>query len=285
MLLVINKIDAPKKYEQAKNAYLFTGFKKVFPISSVTGMGTGDMLDGIADVLKKKGFSSWESKPGEVAVSIIGKPNVGKSSLFNTIIGEDRVVVSNVPGTTRNIVDTTVGYKNHAIRFVDTAGLKRKEKRAELPDIYAAFQTMRTIYKSDMCIFVIDATTGISQQDQRIAGDIVEAGRGLIVAVNKTDLLTAAERTKLERDLEHFFPFLWWAPVVPISAKENTGVDDLLNYILEIEINRHKDIDPETMKEFFKAKLKKREPQRIRDERVPKVFSLTQVHANPRFFG
>ena len=190
VLLLINKVDSPKKIDQTIAEYQFTGFKKIFALSAVSGVGIGDMLDGITDSLKAQGFSSFEADKSRISVSIIGKPNVGKSSLFNSIIGEERVVVSDVPGTTRNVIDTNITYKDQVIKFVDTAGLKRKEKRAPLPDIYAAFQTMRMIYKSDMCIFVIDGAIGITQQDQRIASEVVEAGRGLIVAVNKTDLLS-----------------------------------------------------------------------------------------------
>lgn len=284
VLLVINKIDSPKKMATAIDDFRFTGFKKIFPISAVSGMGTGDLLDAVTEILVKKGFSKIEKDPSVVSVSIIGKPNVGKSSLFNKILGEERVVVSNVPGTTRNVIDTDVVYKDKKIKFLDTAGLKRKEKRAPLPDIYAALQTVRAMRHSDICLLVIDVSTGISQQDQRIAGDIVDAGKGLIVVVNKIDLLDKKERAKLLENLGDYFPFLWWAPAVPSSAVSGEGIKEILDFILQIETNRHKEIDNQTLTEFFHAKQKIREPQRIRDERVPKVYSLHQVGTNPPVF-
>ena len=284
VILVVNKVDAPKKMEQAKIDYQFTGIKKIFPLSSVAGTGVGDMLDGITDILKEKGFTTIEKDPSSISVSLLGKPNVGKSSLFNKILGEERVVVSSVAGTTRNVVDTDIEYRGNKIKFLDTAGLKKKEKRAELPDIYATFQTIRALHKSDICLLVIDVSLGITQQDQRIASEIVDAGKGLIIVANKIDKLNDEERLKLETNLGKYFEFLWWAPAVPISATSGEGVEDVLNYILKIQESRNKEIDNQTLSEFFYAKLKQRPPMRVRDERVPRVYSLHQVATNPPVF-
>ncbi len=284
VILVINKIDAPRKVVATPEQYQFTGFKKIFALSAVAGLGIGDLLDEITATLKKQGFEKIEKDPSEVAVSILGKPNVGKSSLFNKILGEERVVVSSMPGTTRNVIDTDISYKNKKIKILDTAGLKRKAKNQALPDIYATFQTIRAMHKSDICLMVIDALEGISQQDQHIAGDIVDAKKGLIVVVNKIDLLDEKAKTKLTKNLSKFFPFLWWAPAVPVSAKSGEGVSEILNYILQIEQNRYKKIDDQALTDFFIAKQKIRQPQRLRDERVPKVYSLQQVGVNPPVF-
>ena len=284
VLLLVNKIDSPKQLAAVPGNYAFTGIKTICPMSAVSGLGIGDTLDEITKVLVGLGFSTATREEGELSVAIVGKPNVGKSSLFNAILGEERVVVSSVPGTTRNVIDTLVEYGGKKITFLDTAGLKRHEKRAPLPDVYAAFQSIRAMHRADICLFVIDAREGITQQDQKIAGEIIEAGKGLAIAVNKIDLLDEKERVALSNTLTKYFPFLWWAPVVPISAKSHDGVDDLLSYILKIEENRHREIDPETVAAFFKAKLKLRQPQRIRDERVPKVFSLTQIRTAPPVF-
>ncbi len=284
VLLLVNKVDSPKQLAAVPGNYAYTGIKTICPMSAVSGLGIGDMLDEIASALVTLGFSTSERDDSELSVAIVGKPNVGKSSLFNAILGEERVVVSPIAGTTRNVVDTVVDYKGKKIKFLDTAGLKRHEKRAPLPDVYAAFQTIRELHRADICLFVIDAEEGITQQDQKIAGEIIDAGKGLAIAVNKIDLLDEKQRDKLTLTMSKFFPFLWWAPVVPISAKVGDGVEDLLDYILKIDENRRREIDQDTVTKFFKAKLKLREPQRIRDERVPKVFSLAQVRANPPVF-
>ncbi len=284
VLLVINKIDAPKKFAETVDKFLFTGYKKIFPVSSVAGNGVGDLLDGVTENLSKRGFTKIEKDPTQISVSLVGKPNVGKSSIFNKVLGEERVVVSSVPGTTRNVIDTDLTYKDHKIKFLDTAGLKKKAKNQDLPDVYATFQTIRAIHQSDVCILVIDSSIGITQQDQRIAGQIIEAGKGLIIVANKTDLLSESEQLKLQGNLPDFFEFLWWAPAVPVSAKSGQGISEMMDFILTIEANRHKKIDPEVLTKFFHAKQKQREPHRIRDERVPKVYSLHQVSINPPVF-
>jgi GTP-binding protein len=284
VIVVINKIDSPKKNLETVDQYRFTGFKEIVAVSSVAGIGTGDLLDLITKNLEARGYTKYEKDPTEISVSLVGKQNVGKSSIFNKVLGEERVVVSNVPGTTRNVVDTDITYKGKKIKFLDTAGLKKKDKNQALPDIYATFQTIRAMHKSDVCILVIDSSIGITQQDQRIAGEIVEAGKGLIVVANKTDLLSEKEQLKLEGNLPDFFEFLWWAPAVPVSAKTGEGISTMLDFVLQIEENRHKQIDPEELTKFFKSKVKQREPQRQRDERIPKVYSLSQIATNPPVF-
>lgn len=284
IVLAVNKCDSPARVRAASGDFAFTGIKQIIGCSSVTGVGTGDLLDAVTDDLVKLGFGKQEREVGTVSVSIVGKPNVGKSSLFNKITGEERVVVSNVPGTTRNPIDTLISYKDEKIKLIDTAGLKRKEKLAPLPDVYAAFQTLRTIRRSEICILVIDASEGITQQDQRIANDIVDARKGLIVAVNKIDLLTEKQHAKLELDLPHYFPFLWWAPAVPVSASKGDGVPAILDYILEIEKNRRKVFDDQTISDFLARKIKDNPPKRVRDERVPKIYSLRQEGSNPPSF-
>ena len=284
IILAVNKCDSPARVRAANGDFAFTGIKQIVGCSAITGVGTGDLLDEVSTELSKLGFGSQEREQGTVSVSIIGKPNVGKSSLFNKITGEERVVVSNVPGTTRNPIDTLISYKSEKIKLIDTAGLKRKEKLAPLPDIYAAFQTLRTIRRSEICILVIDASEGITQQDQRIANDIVDARKGLILAVNKIDLLSEKQKKKLETDLPHYFPFLWWAPAVPVSATEGSGVEAILNYILEIEKNRRKEFDDQTIADFLTSKIKDNPPKRVRDERVPKIYSLRQEGSNPPSF-
>lgn len=284
VILAVNKCDSPTRIRNGAAEFAFTGIDQIIPCSAVSGGGIGDLLDAVSGSLQKLGFSTAERTVGTVSVSIIGKPNVGKSSLFNTILGEERVVVSPVPGTTRNPTDTLIIYKDHPITLVDTAGLKRKEKLAPLPDIYAAFQTLRMIRRSDICLLVVDAEEGITQQDQRIAAEAVDSKNGLIVVVNKIDLLDEAARTKLEKQIADYFPFLWWAPAVPISAKTGDSVPAILDYILEIEANRKRVIDQEQLTAFFKKKIHQNTPQRIRDERIPKVYSLAQENSNPPTF-
>jgi GTP-binding protein len=284
VILAVNKCDSPQRVRAAAAEFAFTGIKNIVACSSISGVGTGDLLDEVTKELAKLGFGPHVRDVGTISVSIVGKPNVGKSSFFNAVVGEERVVVSSVPGTTRNPIDTIVTYKDQKIKIVDTAGLKRKDRKAEVPDIYAALQTVRAIRRSEICILIIDGTEHITQQDQRVAGDIVEARKGLVIAINKTDLLNDKQKEQLERDLAHFFPFLWWAPVVPISAKDKVGTDAILDYLLEIEVNRRKEFTDEQIGAFLEQKMKQNPPKRVRDERVPKIYSLRQVDTNPPVF-
>jgi len=284
VILAVNKCDSPARALNTADNFAFTGIKKIVACSAVTGIGTGDLLDVVSEELKKLGFTTLEREEGTVSVSIIGKPNVGKSSLFNKILGKERVVVSPVPGTTRNPIDTLIEFKNEKIKIIDTAGLKRKEKVNPLPDVYAAFQTLRTIRRSDICILLIDANEGITQQDQRIANEAVDTRKGLIVVINKIDLLDEGKREKLDKAMLDYFPFLWWAPAVPVSAVTGEGVEDILDYVLDIEKNRRKEISDEDIKDFLMRKIKANPPRRIRDERIPKIYSIRQEASNPPSF-
>lgn len=286
IVLAVNKIDSPRAVQTKATEYKFTGIKQIFAVSAISGLNVGDMLDSISTILKRKGFGKTaEEQRGITDVSIVGKPNVGKSFLFNSIIGEERVVVSDIPGTTRNVIDTCIEYQGKNIRLLDTAGLKKHEKRGEVPDIYAGIQAVRAIRKSDVCVLVIDAKAGITQQDQKIADEIVQAGKGLVLAANKIDLLSEKEKLGLGRRLPDYFPFLWWAPAVPVSAKTSEGIFKILDYAIEIKANREKKVSDGQLKIFLEAKLRDRKPQRVRDERIPKIFSLTQTGSNPPVFS
>ena len=179
--LAVNKLDSARIHNEKLGEFSRLGIKPIFPVSSVSGLGVGDLLDFISAELKKLKLGDVEKETAKdtIAVSIVGKPNVGKSSIFNAILKEERVVVSPIPGTTRAAIDSEMVIDGQNYTFIDTAGLKKKEHRQQEPDIFAGFQTFKAIRRSDICFFVIDAADEITKQDQKIASEIFEHAKGL----------------------------------------------------------------------------------------------------------
>ena len=282
VVVAINKLDSPKNLETLSAPYLRLGIKHVFPVSSVTGRGLGDLLDQIATELKKVAVEKVEVPQG-IAVSIVGKPNVGKSSILNRILGTKRVVVSSIPGTTRTSIDTHAIIGDQDYTFIDTAGLKRKEHRQKQPDIFSGFQTFKSIRRSDVVLFVIDATETITKQDQVIAGEIFDLTKGVVIVANKMDQYDGDEE-KLKDYISLHFPFLWFSPVFMVSAETGKGLDEAIAAIKPIYENRLKEIDQEDLDKVLAQTIKTNPPKRLRDQREPKIYGLEQVETNPPLF-
>lgn len=281
-LLAVNKLEAIKGREERLGQFQVLGIKPMFGISALNGSGIGDMLDEMVKNLPKKNAGDDLPVAG-IAVSIVGKPNVGKSSIFNKILKEERVVVSPVPGTTRAAIDSHIKINNVDYTFIDTAGLKKKEFRQEQPDVFSGFQTFKSIRRSDVCFLVIDATEEITKQDQRIAQEISVLEKGCIILVNKVDLYKGTEE-KLKDYISSHFQFLWMCPVFFVSGKTGQGIDEAIAAIAPIYERRHKTIEEDVLKDFLAKALKKNPPQLIRDQKQPKVFGLNQTDTNPPRF-
>jgi GTP-binding protein len=284
VVLVVNKVDSARIAEQRLGEFQSLGVKPAFTVSSLTGRGTGDLLDYLAGELVKLGLQKVAAEPTPgIAVSIVGKPNVGKSSLFNKIIQDDRVVVSSIPGTTRTAIDTTIKYHGDTYTFIDTAGLKKKAYRQEQPDVFGGFQTFKAMRRSDVCLLVIEATSEITKQDQHIAQEIFELNKGIIIVVNKMDLYDGTE-DKLRDYISDFFPFLWMSPLFFVSSVTGAGIDDMLKAIKPIFDHRHRTVPQEALDMLLAKKMKENPPKLLRDQRNPKVLGLTQVDTNPPTF-
>lgn len=275
VVLAINKLDSALKFRESEGSFAKLGIKPAFPISSVTGRGLGDLLDHITAELKKLKLPSPEKVLG-IPVAIVGKPNVGKSSLINKILGEERVVVSDIPGTTRTSIDVSVKFKGTDFTFIDTAGLKKKAYRQAQPDVFSVFQTFKSIRKSDVVLFVVDATEEITKQDMAIAGEILELGKGVIIIANKMDKFDGDEK-QLQDYISHHFPFLWFAPVFFISSKTGQGLEAALQAIEPIHVTRGKVVPQEDLDQLLEYTLKKNPPRRMLDQKAPKVHGLTQT--------
>ena len=218
VILVVNKVDNFEKYMPDVYEFYNLGIGDPHPISAASKLGIGDMLDAVMELFDLEKIEEEEDDRPKIA--IVGKPNAGKSSLINNLLGENRVIVSDVAGTTRDAIDTEIVYNGTEYVFIDTAGLRRKSKIKENIERYSIIRTVAAIERSDVVILMIDATEGVSEQDAKIAGIAHDRGRGLIIAVNKWDAIekdnhTVKEYTKKVRDILSFVPY---AEIIFISA-------------------------------------------------------------------
>lgn len=234
VVLVANKADdlGNPAHPEAEVAALYAlGLGDPIPVSALHGRGSGELLDLVIDQLEAADAFSRPLPTSDVpGIALIGRPNVGKSSLFNRLVGEDRVVVDEQPGTTRDAVDTVVRVDGQAYRFVDTAGLRRRARvrSAEATEFYSTVRTREALATASVALLILDAGEPVGEQDQKLAREILDAGRGLVVVLNKWDLVDDERRMLIERERDRLLSFIDFAPLVRTSAKTRRGVDKLL---------------------------------------------------------
>lgn len=240
VVVAVNKIDDQAFIDNIYDFYTL-GFGDLFAVSSSHGIGVGDLLDRVISLLPKESEAGLD---GEIRFSIIGRPNVGKSSLCNALIGEERTIVSNIEGTTRDAVNTSF-YKNGRLyTVVDTAGMRKKGRIFENIEKYSILRAQTAIEKSDVVVVVVDASTGIIEQDRHVAGYAHESGKGVVLVVNKWDLVEKDEKTmdKMRKMLRDQFKYLDYAKILFISAATGQRVNGLLELIDEAYDNNHRRI-------------------------------------------
>ena len=241
VLLVANKVDNLGRPNQpeAELAELYSlGVGDPLPVSAQHGRGSGDLLDEIYDRLRDVGaFDRPQDEQSDdvPAVALIGRPNVGKSSLFNRLLGQERTIVDDRPGTTRDAVDTVIELPDgRAYRFVDTAGLRRKLRSGEPTEYYSTVRTVQALENAAVALLVIDAEEEIGEQEQKLARQILDSGRALVVVLNKWDLVDDYRREWIAREMDRLLAFIAWAPLVRTSAKTGRGLDKLLPAIDDV---------------------------------------------------
>ena len=249
VLLAVNKID-DESYKDNIYEFYNLGIGDPIPVSGSHGIGIGDLLD---EIIKQLDFTEDEFDDDEIRFSIIGRPNVGKSSLTNAILGEERVIVSDVAGTTRDAIDTVFEKDGQKYRVVDTAGMRKKGKVYENIEKYSIIRAMSAIEKSDVIIVVVDADVGIIDQDKHVAGYAHEAGKGVILLGNKWDLVTKDDKTmkKMEKQLRSQFKSLDYARIIFISAKTHQRVNQLFPLIQEAYLNSHKRVQTSVLNDVL----------------------------------
>ena len=238
VIVAVNKMDDTQA-EWEVDRFWKLGLGEPQPVSAYHGRGVGELLDRVVDALPE--LEALEDEPEIPRVAIVGRPNTGKSTLLNRLAGEERVIVSERPGTTRDPIDVDVEIDEVVYRLVDTAGIRRKPQISEDADFYAVLRAREALERADVAILMIDSTEGITHQDQRIASEIVEAGVGLVVVLNKWDAIDEEQREITERSLPDRFSFIGWAPVLRMSAKTGARTHRLggaLDLVLETRQNR-----------------------------------------------
>jgi GTP-binding protein len=258
VLVAANKSERARVEAEAGEFYRF-GFEEVFPVSAEQGIGLGELLDALVKDLKFEisGLSSEsEISERELRLAIIGRPNVGKSSLLNRLIGEERVIVSPVPGTTRDAIDTLLTTPEQKFRLIDTAGIRRKGKTGEMAEKLSVVMAMKSLARADVAIVIIDAEEGPTALDAHIAGYAHDAGCSIIIACNKWDAVKNKETStamQFERKVREKMKFLEWAPMVMISALTSQRVENLLPLAVGANEARNRRIPTSQLNAFFEA--------------------------------
>ncbi len=310
VLVAANKADNPKREIEAAEFHTF-GWPEVYPISALHGRGVADLLDVVVWNLPPESEAELERKRKErevdeavqpeeeleeaafamddrqVRVAIIGRPNVGKSSLLNALMGEERVIVSDIPGTTRDAIDTALEWAGRTVRLVDTAGIRRRGKVASGPaaEKYATLRALRAVSRSDVTVLVIDAQEGLTAQDAHVAGYALEEGTGLVLAINKWDLVEKTGKTfdeysaRIRRDV----PFLDVSPIVAISAKTGQRVGRVLESALEIAAERRRRVPTPALNAWLRDVTYRHPPPSARG-RQPRFYYGAQVAIEPPTF-
>jgi GTPase len=255
VLVAANKVDAAQLEALAGEFHRF-GFEDVLPISAENSDGVAELLDALVNLLPAQEVTEDEpeERAREVRLAIVGRPNVGKSSLLNRLIGEERVIVSPVAGTTRDAVDTVLEAEGHTFRLIDTAGIRRKGKTAEMTEKLSVVMARRSLERADVAVVVIDAVEGVAALDANIAGYALDAGCSILLAVNKWDAVPDKETgtpAAFERDLRFKMKFLEWAPVVTLSALKGQRVERLLPLAVRANEARNRRIPTSQLNEFY----------------------------------
>lgn len=282
VVLAVNKVDNPEVRELIYEFYSL-GFGEPFPISGTHGIGLGDLLDEVVTHFPKEDES--EKDEDTIYFSLIGRPNVGKSSLVNTILNEERVIVSDVEGTTRDAVDTPFNKDDQDFVIIDTAGIRKRGKVYESTEKYSVLRALKAIDRSDVVLVLIDAETGIREQDKKIAGYAHEAGRAIVLVVNKWDTVDIKEKSmkEFEDDIRNEFQYLHYAPIVFLSAKTKKRVQRLIPVIKLVSESHTKRIATNVLNDVIMDALAINPTPTVKGRKL-KVLYTTQVAVQPPSF-
>lgn len=283
VLLVVNKVDNFDKFMPDVYEFYNLGIGEPVPVSAASKLGIGDMLDEVVKYFPAKDLEEKEDDRPKIA--IVGKPNVGKSSLINKLLGEDRVIVSDIAGTTRDAIDTTIVYHKKEYIFIDTAGLRRKSRIKEELERYSIIRTVTAVERADIVVLVIDAVEGITEQDAKIAGIAHERGKGIIVAVNKWDSVEKDDKTiyKYTNKVREVLSFMPYAEIMFISALTGQRLFKIYEKIEVVIQNQNLRIATGVLNEILTEAVAMQQPPSDKGKRL-KIFYMTQVSVKPPTF-
>ncbi len=284
VLLVANKADNQRLRGEAVVFYRL-GLGEPIPLSALHGLGAGDLLDEIVEALPLQGEMEKEEEAEAVGVAIVGRPNVGKSSLLNAILREERAIVHEAPGTTRDAIDTPVRWGERSVILIDTAGIRRRGRIERGLERYGVLRALRAIDRADVVLLVIDATEGVTRQDAHIAGRISEEGKGMVILLNKWDLIEEDGQVR-QSYIDHVrqsLRFISYAPTLFVSALTGDGVDGLMEVALEVYEERRKRIPTAQVNRVLREALIRHAPPSKRGQRL-RLYYASQVDVAPPTF-
>lgn len=292
VIYAANKADSPRVDALAFDAYRL-GIPNVLPVSALHGRGTAELEEAIVDALPQKSdqpdaFAELEDVP---RIALIGRPNAGKSSLLNRLVGEERALVDERPGTTRDTVDALVRVKRKTkdgeveqpLVVLDTAGIRRKSKVSETVESVSVIRAVRAIERAEVVVLMVDAAEGVAEQDAKILGLAVERGRGVVIALNKTDLLDAKAVAKAEQDAREKLAFTPWAPIVKLSVKAGRGIGHLVDVAAKVRAAWTSRVSTGELNRFFEEVLQTHPPPTM-GGRAVRLYFVTQAETRPPTF-
>ncbi len=283
VLLIVNKVDSYDKYMADVYEFYNLGIGDPIAVSAANRLGIGDMLDKVMELIPDEAFTEEEDERPKIA--IVGKPNVGKSSIINKLVGENRVIVSDIAGTTRDAVDTEVTYNGKEYVLIDTAGVRRKNKIKEELEHFMIVRTVSAVERADVVVLVIDATEGVTDQDTKIAGIAHERGKAIIIAVNKWDAIEKDDKTtnKFTAEIRDMLAFMPYAEIMFISAKTGQRLPKLYEMIDVVMENHALRVATGVLNEIMMEAVAMQQPPTDKGKRL-KLFYITQVAVKPPTF-
>lgn len=297
IILVANKADNLRLKKQVDEFYKL-GLGEPVPISALNGSGTGDLLDVVVENLKLKteNFLRFHSRQVKlkaenlspsINVAIIGKPNVGKSSIVNAILGEERVIVSPTPYTTRDAQDIDLTYKKQPYTLIDTAGIRKQSKIKNKLERYSVGQAVDSIKRADITLLITDVSQALGKQDKHLSDVILQSAASLIIIANKWDLIEKKDEKTINKFIKYyqqFFPYLAFAPIIFTSAIEKQRMKKILDVVKEVYDERFKEISENALEEFLTTLLKKQPPAKGKGIKKPRIYGLKQLAVDPPSF-
>ncbi|MBQ3891605.1 MAG: ribosome biogenesis GTPase Der [Lachnospiraceae bacterium] len=283
VLLVVNKVDNFDKYMADVYEFYNLGIGEPYPVSSVNLLGFGDLLDEVVKYFDD--IPDDDEEDDRIKVAVVGKPNVGKSSLINAILGENRLIVSDIAGTTRDAIDTNVKYNDKEYIFIDTAGVRRKSRIHEDLEHYMIVRTVSAVERADVVLLLIDATEGVTEQDAKIAGIAHDNGKAIIVVVNKWDAVEKDDKTiyRFTENVQNVLSFMQYAEIVFISAKTGQRIPKLFETIDMVNENHCMRVATGVLNEIMTKAVAMQQPPTDKGKRL-KLFYITQVSVKPPTF-
>lgn len=280
VLLAVNKCESPDQGLIQASEFWTLGIGEPFAVSGIHGNGTGELLDALLAHLPP---TEELEEPDEIRVAIVGRPNVGKSSLLNAFVGEQRSIVSPISGTTRDAIDMVVEQGGHRYRLVDTAGIRKKKNVEYGPEFFGINRAFKAIRRADVVLLVVDALDGITEQDQKLAGRIIEDGRACVVVVNKWDAIEKDSHTiyEYERHLKDRLHFTEWAPTIYVSAMTGQRIDKILELVNTAAEQHKRRVSTAVLNEVLEEALNWHTPPTTRQGRQGKIYYGTQVASQP----